>query len=215
MLRVTDLGKQDGRAHLRKTVAETKNKSTSHISLPVLGESRHKGAGDHDDAPNSDGNLATPILGGVGSVKRSVMCGIKEVFEGVIHDEEADNGADIVRIIHDSQAIIVRFIKVFVPSIHLLRRVHHHPGRHQQTNQELLCHQYSPIVTRRRRSDAENRRPKVQFAQVGIFSPVDFLELRCLFTSRDSIAVGRFGAESEVRHIDLHLTNSSMEDVCD
>lgn len=64
MLRMTDLRQKDGRAHLGETVAETENKTTGHVGLPVRSEGRDESTSDHDDTTNGDGNLATPPFGG-------------------------------------------------------------------------------------------------------------------------------------------------------
>jgi hypothetical protein len=43
-----------------------------------------------------------------------------------LHNEETDNGTDVVGIVHYAQTVALRAVEVFVPTVHLLRRAHHH-----------------------------------------------------------------------------------------
>lgn len=131
MLRVADLSKQNRRAHLSKTVAKTKNEPSSHIDLPARREGRDESASDHDDTTDSNGDLAATVLSDVRSVRRSVEFGYRQAHKVAIHNEVTDDGTDIVSIVHDAQAIVIGRIEVFVPSVHLLRRVHHHTSQCQ------------------------------------------------------------------------------------
>jgi len=69
VLGVTNLGEEDRRAHLGETVAETQNKTTSHIDLPVGSEGRDESTSDHYGTANGDGNFSTPPFGGEGSIE--------------------------------------------------------------------------------------------------------------------------------------------------
>jgi hypothetical protein len=43
-----------------------------------------------------------------------------------LHNEETDNGTDVVGIVHYAQTVALGAVEVFVPTVHLLRRAHHH-----------------------------------------------------------------------------------------
>jgi hypothetical protein len=46
---------------------------------------------------------------------------LSSLSTGGSHDEETDNGSNVVRIVHDTQAVVVGLVEVVCPSVHLLR----------------------------------------------------------------------------------------------
>ena len=57
-----------------------------------------------------------------------------EGIRKVLHEEETDDRTDVVGVVHETQAVVVRVIEVSGPSIHLLRGVHHHASITSQRN---------------------------------------------------------------------------------
>ena len=108
MLRMADLGKENGRAHLSEGVTETEDEAASEVDLPVGREARDQSTSNHDNAASSDRNLAANSLGEEG------------------HGEEADDGTNVVGVVHETQAVVIGMVKVDLPARHLLRGVHHH-----------------------------------------------------------------------------------------
>jgi len=78
VLWVSNLGEEDGRAHLSHGVAEAQDQATGEVCLPVLANSRNDTTNDHDDTSNGDGQLATLSV-----------C-------NWWHDEETGNRAEII-----------------------------------------------------------------------------------------------------------------------
>jgi len=78
VLWVSNLGEENGRAHLSHRVAETQDQATSEVCLPVLADGRNDTTNDHDDTSNGDRQLTTPSV-----------C-------NRWHDEEAGNGTKVV-----------------------------------------------------------------------------------------------------------------------
>ena len=78
MLWVSNLGEENGRAHLSHRVAEAQDQATSEVCLPVLANGRDDTTDDHDDTSDGDWQLATPSV-----------CNWWD-------DEETGNGAEVV-----------------------------------------------------------------------------------------------------------------------
>jgi hypothetical protein len=159
MLRMADLGKQDGRAHLSEGVAEAENEATSEVDLPVGGEARDQGTSNHDSAASGDWDLTANSLGEEG------------------YEEEADDGTDIVRVVHETEAVLVGVVEVDSPATHLLGGVHHHTSASVSNWTLSGGGEYIPIVTCGGRSNTQNTGMEVQLAHVWQLLPVDLLEL--------------------------------------
>jgi hypothetical protein len=114
MLRKADLSEKNWRAHLSERVAETEDETTSKVDLLGGREGRNESATDHDSATSSNGNLAAKSLSKEG------------------YDKKADDTADVVGIVHETEAVAFRAIKVHFPARHLLGRVHHHTGMRRE-----------------------------------------------------------------------------------
>jgi hypothetical protein len=150
MLRMADLGKQDGRAHLSEGVSETEDEATSEVDLPISREAGDEGASNHDGTTGSDGNLTTNGLGEEGD------------------QEEADNTANVVGVVHETEAVVVGVIEVDSPAGHLLGRVHHHTSKSGQSRILVVSiRYYSPIVSSGSRGNTENASVEVKLSHVG------------------------------------------------
>ena len=108
MLGMADLGEENGRAHLGERVTEPKDKPATHVDLPVRRKGRDKSTSNHDGATDGDWNLATGPLG----EERN--------------KEETNDRTDVVHVVHETQSVTGGLVKVSLPVVHLLRRVHHH-----------------------------------------------------------------------------------------
>jgi hypothetical protein len=62
VLRVADLSEQNGRAHLRETVSETENQTTSEVDVPVGGKGRNDRSNDHDGTADGNWDLTSEPL---------------------------------------------------------------------------------------------------------------------------------------------------------
>lgn len=44
----------------------------------------------------------------------------------LLHDEKTGNRTNVVRIVHDTETVVIRLVEIRGPSVHLLRGIHHH-----------------------------------------------------------------------------------------
>lgn len=180
VLRMADLGKKNRRAHLGERVTETKDETATHVDLPVRREGRDKGTSNHDGAADGDWNLTSGPLGQEGN------------------EEEADDRTDVVHVVHETQAVTGRLIKVVLPSAHLLRRVHHHA----EDGQQLPLHYWklhSPVITSSGGGNAKDRRVPEQLSHVWVLVPNDLLELRHILAD-GTVALG--GSDVHTDHLE-------------
>jgi len=110
VLWVTDLGEQDRGTHLCHRVAETKNKTTSEVGLPVFANSGDDSTENHDDTTDGDRESTAPPI-----------C-------HVWNDEERSDGTKVVGVVHETETGSLWVVKELDPISHVLRVVHHHSG---------------------------------------------------------------------------------------
>jgi hypothetical protein len=169
MLRMADLGEEEGRRELGKGVAETHKEATAHEVVEVLGRGLDRSTDNHDETTNDDARLAAIVI----SNERS--------------DRKRSDGTDGVEGSEETESRLLGVAKVVLP-VSENTEVVQHGSAIISFGQRRSWWANIPIVTCGRRRDTDDESIEVQLPQTWVRPPVDTLEMRSLRLSNFNIS---------------------------